>query len=258
MRSRFLRPHAGQRLVEQQHLGLAGQRHGDLELALLAVRRACRRCAPRRPARPTRASARRAPSRSGPARAAAPRSRLPAPAAHRLRGEAHVLEHGQRRRRCWCAGTSGRCRARVMRQAGSPATSRPSSSMRPARRPDLAGEQVDERGLAGAVRADHGMQLAAGAARSRRRARRRGRRRLRVRPCVASTGGRWARLSHAGAPRRRRGAVAGARCRPRAASAAARMPLKPFGSASTTSRMTSAFDQQLALGDQLRRLRRGR
>ena len=35
---RFLRAHAGQRLVEQQDLGVAGERHGDLELALLAVR----------------------------------------------------------------------------------------------------------------------------------------------------------------------------------------------------------------------------
>ena len=35
---RFLRPHAGQRLVEQQHLGRAGKRHGDFELPLLAMR----------------------------------------------------------------------------------------------------------------------------------------------------------------------------------------------------------------------------
>jgi hypothetical protein len=31
------RAHAGQRLVEQQHLRLGGQRHGDFELALFAV-----------------------------------------------------------------------------------------------------------------------------------------------------------------------------------------------------------------------------
>jgi hypothetical protein len=34
----LLGAHAGQRLVEQQHLGLGGQAHGDLELAPLAVR----------------------------------------------------------------------------------------------------------------------------------------------------------------------------------------------------------------------------
>ena len=33
----FFRAHAGQRLVEQQHLGLGGQAHRDLELALLAM-----------------------------------------------------------------------------------------------------------------------------------------------------------------------------------------------------------------------------
>jgi hypothetical protein len=33
----FLGAHAGQRLVEQQHLGFGGQAHGDLELAFLAV-----------------------------------------------------------------------------------------------------------------------------------------------------------------------------------------------------------------------------
>src|SRR5690606_39755186 len=34
---RFLRPHAGERLVQQQHLRRGGEHHGDLELALLAV-----------------------------------------------------------------------------------------------------------------------------------------------------------------------------------------------------------------------------
>ena len=33
----FLRPHAGQRLVEEKHLWVTGQCHGDFELALLAV-----------------------------------------------------------------------------------------------------------------------------------------------------------------------------------------------------------------------------
>ena len=36
--SRFLRPHAGSRLVHQQQLGAARERHRDLEQAMLAMR----------------------------------------------------------------------------------------------------------------------------------------------------------------------------------------------------------------------------
>jgi hypothetical protein len=51
---RFLRAHAGQRLVEEQHLGVGGQHHGDLELALLAVAEHAGQ-APGAPARPASA-----------------------------------------------------------------------------------------------------------------------------------------------------------------------------------------------------------
>ena len=190
---RFLGAHAGQRLVQQQHLGLAGQRHGDLELALLAVRQGtpAMRLASVRPARP------------GPRPAAAALDqgcvalrrlqRIARAARHRLHGEPHVLQHASAGQRCWCAGTSGRRRDRLMRQAGSPATSRPSSTMRPGARLELAREHVDERGLAGAVGADDGVQLAlmqrnGDVAHGREPAE------VAAEPCVASTAARWRAL----------------------------------------------------------------
>ena len=41
---RLLASHAGQRLVQEQHLGIGGEHHGDLELTLLAVAEGARRC----------------------------------------------------------------------------------------------------------------------------------------------------------------------------------------------------------------------
>ena len=46
MRSRLLRAHAGERLVEQQHARPRGEAHRDLELALFAMRQRAARCAP--------------------------------------------------------------------------------------------------------------------------------------------------------------------------------------------------------------------
>ena len=64
MRAASSGAHAGERLVEQQHLGLRRQHHGDFELALLAVRQRRRDAWPR-PASPAAPSARSAASRDG-------------------------------------------------------------------------------------------------------------------------------------------------------------------------------------------------
>ena len=66
--------------------------------------------------------------------------------------------------------------SRGISQGGVPVMSRPSRYDAAGGRLDFAGQQIDERGLAGAVRADHGVQLCPDAARRRRRAPRSGRR----------------------------------------------------------------------------------
>ena len=154
----FLRPHARQRLVEQQNLGIAGERHGDLELALLAVReRAGDALRERREADALEGAA--APSRRGAdrscrAEAMGARRELTACTASR------TFSSTVRAAKMLVRWNERPTPSRVMRQAGSPATSRPSSSS--GRRVGLIspGQHVDERGLAGAVRADDGMQLA--------------------------------------------------------------------------------------------------
>ena len=91
---RFFWSHAGQRLVEQQNLRIARQRHGDLELALLAVRQRagnarCRAGQADATAVPARLS------RSDRFRAMA-HAAVAARRVHGLRGEANVLQHRQR------------------------------------------------------------------------------------------------------------------------------------------------------------------
>jgi len=57
MRRRFFAAHAGHRLVEQQQARFGGERHGDFELALLAVAEGAGPAMSVRSARPTRSSA---------------------------------------------------------------------------------------------------------------------------------------------------------------------------------------------------------
>ena len=117
---RFLGAHAGERLVEQQHLGLGREHHRDLELALLAVATAPPRMslAARSPARPARARARaRRDDRPVAARVG---EDAPGVRRARLRGEAAVLERGERREDVGLLDSCGRCRGATRRSALQP------------------------------------------------------------------------------------------------------------------------------------------
>ena len=93
-RRHVLGAHPGHRLVEQHHARVGRQQQGDLQLALLAVRRACRPATPpggqadpvQHPARPLDAPRVRRRAPPEPQRAAA----------LRLHGQPDVLAHGQR------------------------------------------------------------------------------------------------------------------------------------------------------------------
>ncbi len=148
----FLRAHAGGRLVEQQHARLAGERERDLELALAAIAdladrsvAACRRGRPaRRCRRPRRGCAvRRCIGRqntgANPSRSAQASARL-----------SRTVNSGNRLLRWNERAMPMRARAVTSR----PVTSRSSSRTAPEFGPQIAGEQVEIGGLAGAVRAD--------------------------------------------------------------------------------------------------------
>ena len=89
-------------------------------------------------------------------------TRLPeteARAGARLHGERHVLQRREARQHVviWNERASPSCaRAGI----GSAVTSRPSNAMLPGVGRERAGDLVDQRGLAGAVRPDHGVRLA--------------------------------------------------------------------------------------------------
>ena len=155
----LFRAHAGGRLVEQQHLRLAGERQRDFELALAAVAEVAHRGAEhvgeadlRRDLvglRVHRGAACRI-GRQNTARRSRPQRA----------GERKIVAHREIRETGCCAGTSARCRcARGWSRRGA-VTSRPANRMVPAVRPQIAGEQVEIGGLAGAVRADDGVAQA--------------------------------------------------------------------------------------------------
>ena len=155
----FFRPHAGHRLVEQQQARPGGERHGDFELAVLAV------------AEPVDAHvgalrrARRAPS------AARAGSRKPSSrrASRQKRNEwpqcactaSATLSSAVKSRNSEVIWNERASPSRLRRWTGSAVMSPPSKRMLPPLWRDLAGQQADQRGLAGAVRADDGVQFAA-------------------------------------------------------------------------------------------------
>ena len=145
---------AGRRLVEQHEARLGRERARDAEPPLVAVRERRRgRVGVAREPEPLEQPS---------ARAAASRGPAPTPSADDL----DVLAHRQRRGSralCWNVRASP-CRPR--RCGVQRVTSRPPSSTVPLVGPVEAAEDVDERRLAGAVRADQADDLAAVRARA--------------------------------------------------------------------------------------------
>ena len=190
MRSDSSGPHAGQRLVQQQHLRIAGQRHGDLELPLLAVRQRAGDARRRRACRPTRCSALPAPRRSTRFRAMrftqqVDRARVLRPATARRTFSSTVKEAKDVGSLVAAADAGARqCARRARRRPRGP-----SSSMRPADgrvSPDSMLTRVVLPAPLGPITACSSPD----AARWRRRGRRPARR-MRVRPCVASRARGW-------------------------------------------------------------------
>ena len=158
MRARFLRAHARHRLVEQQHARPRRQRHGDLELAVLAVaqvgdddvgaRRPGRRArAPRAPARAARVSLRASRQKRNEWPACACTASATLSSAVKSRNSEVI----------WNERASPSCAAPIDRQRGDVVAGEADAA---GIGRDLAGELADQRGLAGAVRADDGVQLA--------------------------------------------------------------------------------------------------
>ena len=138
--------------------GRGRERHRDLELAVLAVAHARRRCTSSRPASPTRASVSRAGSRNAaslrasrqkwnewPACACTASATLSS-AVKSLNSEVIWNERASPRWLRWWTGSA------VMSCAGEADAAGVGR--------DLAGQLADQRGLAGAVRTDDGVQLA--------------------------------------------------------------------------------------------------
>ncbi len=148
---------AGHRLVEQDHARLAREQHRELELALVAVRELARGDdAPRRRARRAPAPSRRAPAPRGRARARRQIRIVPPSAASAARRAFSRTSSSGKTFDTWKVRPIP---ARVRRNGGRAVMSTPSSSTRPVvgrSRPEM---QVEQRRLAGPVRADHGEQL---------------------------------------------------------------------------------------------------
>ena len=164
----LLRIEPGRGLIEQQQPRLARERARDLEPALLAVgqlRRA--RVRPGRRARGLRAARRRCaswPRSSWPRSAPFRSTRRQEPGAGVLvRGDAHVVEA-----RSATANSRMFWNVRVMPRRGDrgaaadPGSGRPSNTIAALGRRVDAGDHVEDRGLAGAVRSDQTQQLARG------------------------------------------------------------------------------------------------
>ena len=170
-RAGLLRVHPGGRLVEQQQLGLGRQRARDLQPALIAVGAGC---APT--PRPCR-SGRRSEQLARPLARPRVSSRRTAACAARRRARstsaARACRPARSRARsssgtAGCSGRCARCPAAVIEvRPARPVMSRRRSGSAPGRRVQ-PGEHVEERGLAGAVRADQSDDRASGS-RSRRR-----------------------------------------------------------------------------------------
>ena len=156
---RFRLAHAGHRFVEQQQLGLTGQRHGQFELAMLAVRESrCRNLHARAQADAGQELARRLDERGF------ADGGLPEAEAVALRGlhrHQHVLQRGE-----FAKDRGDLVRAREPGAGalfdGQGGDVAPVEMNRAFVRMQLAGQLGDQRALAGAVGADDGVQLAGG------------------------------------------------------------------------------------------------
>ena len=151
MRAALVRPHAGHRLVEQQHARVGGQRHGEFELAVLAVAQlATEHVGARAEADALERRARRRAQLCLAARVAPEAERV---AGMRLHGERDVLERGEirKQRRDLERARQAELAAALHRQRGDVVAAELDA---PGVGRDLAGELADQRGLAGAVRAD--------------------------------------------------------------------------------------------------------
>ena len=152
----FFRAHAGGRLVEQEHARLAGERERDFELALAAVADVADRGCPSMSASPTRAGDRvglRVHRGRRCASAARRRGARPSRSAQASARLSRTVKSGNRLLR-W-NDRAMPMRARLV--TSSAVTSRPSKQHGAAIRPQVAGEQVEIGGLAGAIRADDGV-----------------------------------------------------------------------------------------------------
>ena len=137
---RLVRPHAGGRLVEQQQLWAAGERHADLQPLLLAVRERAGR-------------SRHCPSASSVQISAS--CAHASPRAHEPRcGDAEIVAARSCCRTRWAPGTFGRCRAGEVSRCGRPVMSCPAKRSRPAVGRTRAGQHVEECALSRAVRPD--------------------------------------------------------------------------------------------------------
>ncbi len=158
MRADFFRPEAGHRLVEKEQPRLGGERDGNFELAVLAVAEPvdAHVGARLKPDAGERLPRRLAQCRIAP-RVFPETERV---AGMRLHGERHIVERGE----------IGKQRGDLERAREPEPAAALDAEMRDVGsveadaailRRNLAGQESDQRGLAGAVRADHGVKFAA-------------------------------------------------------------------------------------------------
>ena len=155
---RFLDAHAGHRLVEQQQPRIARQRHGDLELALLAVaERGGRRVGARGEADLVEAASRRLAQalRRG-ATSARKRKEWPAWACTASATLSSAV-NSRSTEVIWKERAEAEPHAGMHRQMGDVAAGEVDGA---GVGREVAGELADQRGLAGAVGADQGVDLA--------------------------------------------------------------------------------------------------
>ena len=156
-RPRFLGAEPGHRLVEQQHRWLGGERHAELELAVLAVRHPAATVLPRA----AEADIREQPAR----RLAQPRDALGRRQNRKLCGSvactaSATLPSAVKLSKMLVIWNERASPSRARGAVGRSVMSRPSKWIRPASGRELAGQLADQRRLAGAVRADQRVHLA--------------------------------------------------------------------------------------------------
>src|ERR1039458_9881965 len=153
----FLRPQARHRLVEQQHAGRTGERHGQLELAMFAMAQDRRR--PVRTVAQAHPDEQRTPGLAQFRLAPGIAPEIKRMAGMRLHRQRHIVEHAEiekQGRDLERARQPQRATA-IHRQRGDVVTGETNAA---GVGRYLAAELADQCGLAGAVRPDHRVQLA--------------------------------------------------------------------------------------------------